>query len=186
MGEILNKIKERRSIREYEEKQISDDSLNNILEAATFAPSGQNKQNWIFTAIQNKEILSKLNLAIKNRFSDSIVPELKEKGKSTNFSFNYNAPTFIIVSAPRESLLGTYNAGAALQNIFLAAHEEGLGSVWIHALTRLYDYTDIREILTEVGIPETHVVTGSAAIGYIKGDIPSLKPRKEGTISIYR
>lgn len=186
MGEILNIIKSRRSVRNYKPQQIVETSLENILDAARFAPTGQNSQSWHFTAVQNSEILEELNVIVEKEFQNSPVELLRKRAENPDFSFYYKAPTFIIVSAPKESNLAPYDAGAALQNIFLAAYEEGIGSVWIHALTRIYDNPDVRKILSKLGIPENHAVTGSAAIGYIEGNYPDLPPRKEGTFSIYR
>ena len=46
MNEVLKAIKSRRSVRAYTEQQISQEDLNTILEAATYAPSGMNYQTW--------------------------------------------------------------------------------------------------------------------------------------------
>jgi nitroreductase len=46
MNEVLKAIKSRRSVRAYTEQQISQEDLNAILEAATYAPSGMNYQTW--------------------------------------------------------------------------------------------------------------------------------------------
>ena len=54
MIETLKDLKERRSCRKYLDKQISDDELNQILEAGTYAPTGMGRQSPVIVCIQNK------------------------------------------------------------------------------------------------------------------------------------
>ena len=54
----------------------------------------------------------------------------------------------------------------AMENIFLAAHSLGIGSVWINQLQGICDEPSIREILNDFGIPADHIVYGMAALGY--------------------
>lgn len=74
MNEVLKAIKSRRSVRAYTAQQISQEDLNAILEAATYAPSGMNYQTWHFTAIQNATVLEELNEKIKGAFAKSEEP----------------------------------------------------------------------------------------------------------------
>lgn len=52
-NEVLENIKARRSVRAYTDRQVSEEDLQAILEAATFAPSGMHLETWHFTAIRN-------------------------------------------------------------------------------------------------------------------------------------
>ena len=73
MNEVIKNIKERRSIRKYEEDMIPQEIIEKIVEAGTYAPSGMGKQSSIIIAITNKEIrdkLSKLNAKIMGVESD--------------------------------------------------------------------------------------------------------------------
>ena len=60
-NEVLENIKARRSVRAYTDRQVSEEDLQAILEAATFAPSGMHLETWHFTAIQNADKLAELN-----------------------------------------------------------------------------------------------------------------------------
>jgi nitroreductase len=71
----------------------------------------------------------------------------------------------------------------ALENIFLAAHSLGIGSVWINQLRHCCDEAEVRAILEEWGIPEDHVVYGIAALGYQDGE-PLGEVEKKGVIKI--
>ncbi|MEN6461258.1 MAG: nitroreductase family protein, partial [Syntrophomonas sp.] len=98
MNETLDSIKNRRSIRKYQEKQISEEALQLILEAATYAPSGSNNQSWLFTAIQNREALRTLNQMVRHAFLEMELAEneypakinAKKLAQSENYNFYYN------------------------------------------------------------------------------------------------
>ena len=60
-NEVLENIKARRSVRAYTSQQVSEEDLQAILEAATYAPSGMHLETWHFTAIQNVDKLTELN-----------------------------------------------------------------------------------------------------------------------------
>ena len=63
-NEILENIKARRSVRAYTGQQVSEEDLQAVLEAATYAPSGMHLETWHFTAIQNADKLTELNQGI--------------------------------------------------------------------------------------------------------------------------
>ena len=194
MNEVLKNILTRRSIRLYEEEQISDTDLNLILEAAKYAPSGGNSQSWHFTVIQNKEKLQNINELVKESYKKLIVDEKtyrsmksgKKAAENDKFNFYYNAPALIIVSNDIEYPNAMADCSVSLQNIFLAAHSLGLGSCWINQLTWFGDEPNIRSELTNLGIPENHVVCGSAVIGYKRGNEPKPSIRKENSTTIIK
>lgn len=67
MNEVLNAIRNRRSVRTYLSTQIKQEDLDLIIESDIYAPSGNNDQPWHFTVIQNKEmIVPKRNLNVVN------------------------------------------------------------------------------------------------------------------------
>lgn len=175
MNEVLKNIKSRRSIRSFVTKQIKDEELNEILEAAIYAPSGMNKQAWKFTAIQNSAKLEELAKAIKASLD---IPA----DKLYNF---YGAPTLIIVSNERTCTNGPLDCATALENIFLAATSLGVGTCWINQLNHCCDDEKVRPLLKSFNIPEDHIVWGCAAVGYAQ-ESPEAKPRKENTINIIK
>ena len=186
MNEIIQNILTRRSVRVYKEEQISDADLNVILEAAQFAPSTMNKQDWHFTAVQNKEKIEKLNKMIKEAFLDSQLEHLKKQGSNPNFDVFYKAPTLIIASGGNITNMEQIDCALALQNIFLAAHSLNIGSCWIHALNMVGNDHKIKSFLTELGVPENYNVYGTAILGVNGGNEPSAPQRDEGTINIVK
>ena len=72
----------------------------------------------------------------------------------------------ILASNERDNQLGMQDCACALENIFLAAHSLGIGSVWINQLNGICDVPEIRFVLNELRLPENHIVLGMAALGY--------------------
>jgi len=64
-GELGELIKNRRSIRKFEDKPVPEDLLLKALELATWVPNGGNYQPWRFLIITNKELIAKMADAVK-------------------------------------------------------------------------------------------------------------------------
>lgn len=136
-NEILENIKARRSVRAYTNQQVSEDNLQAILEAATYAPSGMHLETWHFTAIQNIDKLTELNERIKGAFAKSEDTRLQERGHSKTYCCYYHAPTLVIVSNEPTQWWAGMDCACAIENMFLAAQSLGIGSCWINQLGRL-------------------------------------------------
>lgn len=161
MNTVIDNLLTRRSVRAFEKKEISADILNQILETAIYAPSGMGRQTWQFTAVTDREKIQKLAALVE-----------KELGRE---GYNMYEPEVIIIpSNERDNRFGIEDNACALENIFLAAHSFGIGSVWINQIRDICDLPSARSLLTEWGVPENHVVYGIAALGY-----PAPAPKKE-------
>jgi len=171
MSELMNIIKSRRSTRSFKDGLPPRDQIMQLVEAAGWAPSGIGKFLWHFTVVYSKEKSLRLARA---------VAEADNRGPEYNF---YGAPVNIIISYKRDEHHAFPDGSAAMENLLLMATELGLGSCWINQLRECCDKPAVREILTEYGVPEDHIVICSAAIGYIDKETPA-KPRKEGVVSI--
>lgn len=170
MNQIMENILTRRSIRAFNEKPIPREELEQILKAAAYAPSGMNRQTWQFTAIVNQDKIKTLA---------GLIEKLLDR-KGYNF---YKANTIVLTSNLKESRWAKEDNACALENMFLAAHSFGIGSVWINQLQEICDEVEIRSFLREVGIPDEHNVFGIAALGYAEKE-PSQAVDKKGIIKI--
>lgn len=170
MNQVMENILTRRSTRAFNEKSIPREELDQILQAAIYAPSGMNKQTWQFTAIVNREKIQALAKLIEKA--------LERKG----YNF-YNPAVIVLASNERESRWGKEDNACALENMFLAAHSFGIGSVWINQLQDICDEKEIRAFLEKIGVPDSHVVYGIAALGYAAGE-NKLAVNKKGIIKI--
>ena len=170
MNEVIKNLLTRRSVRSFTDKRIKREDLELILKAALYAPSGCNMQTWRFTAVTDSEKIRALSELIG------------EKLGREDYDF-YNPDVIILPSNERDSRWGVEDNACALENIFLAAHSLGIGSVWINQLRGLCDDPEIRKLLREWGIPDDHVVYGLAALGYAAEE-PSQDVEKKGIVNI--
>ncbi len=143
--DILQAIKERRSIRQYSQEPISEDQLNQILEAGRWAPSRGNSQPWKFIVLKDEQIRREL-------------AEVIPTGK-----FLAQAPQGIaIVVDPKVSKHPEQEGAAATQNVLLAAHSLGLGTCWISV--RGTDWAETAAKVME--IPNEEWLISIVSIGY--------------------
>lgn len=161
MNSVMENLLTRRSVRAFEKKEIPADELDQILQAALYAPSGMGRQTWQFTVVTDREKIQKLAAVVEK--------ELNRPG------YDMYAPEVIIIpSNERDSRFGKEDNACALENIFLAAHSFGIGSVWINQIRDICDAPAACALLKEWGVPDSHVVYGIAALGY-----PAPAPEKE-------
>jgi nitroreductase len=186
-NEVINAIKERRSVRSFKSDPVEDSVLDTILSAGSFAPTANGTQAWHITALVGRERIAELNLRLKEA---SVVPGFDRYAKfvSGSYTVNFkNAPVFVIVGAHRtESVCPVEDGTLVLSNILLAAHAVGLGACWVNQLGAVGEEPGFRGYLTTLGFPPTHLVIGSAAIGHPSGGHPKAHPRKSGQINVIR
>jgi len=131
---VIDLIRDRRSIREYIERDIPYEDILEILEAARWAPSSGNLQNWYFVIVKNRDAIEKI-------------------AKATRQEFVKNSNTIIVVCSDDklvESLYGDrgkmyaiQNVAAAIQNMLLVATEKGIGTCWVGD----FDEDEIKSII---------------------------------------
>ena len=172
MNPVMDNLLTRRSCRAFLNKPIPEEHLNHILKAACYAPSARALQTWQFTAVTDKSKIQKLAAAIRDTIDRD--------------GYNmYDPQVVIIPSNETTSPYGKEDNACALENIFLAAHSYGIGSVWINQLQGICEVPVIRDILTEFGIPADHTVYGIAALGYPASELPG-DVAKKGIVRIVR
>jgi nitroreductase len=176
-------IKHRRSCRVFTDQSVEKDKLERIVEAALWAPSGKNRQNYrvFVVAGEKKEKL----VSIADRSFPRIEPSLKKMYDEKIVSFTRNffktlggAPVLLVFySVPTEEgeFVDTQSVSAAVENALLAATYEGLGTCWMTNPVHLSDEVD--KLLEVEGMDLMALVP----IGYI-GKEPPVPPRKEGRV----
>lgn len=153
---VIQNILTRRSIRNFTDKSIPQDILDVILKAGYYAPSGHNMQTWRFTVIRGEDKIQ--------RFRQTTAETAKRNGLS--FYGFINPDTVILVSNDVRAVCSCEDASAALENMQLAAHALGIGSVWIGVLAGLRQHEPIKSLLDEYEIPDYHNVYGILNLGY--------------------
>ena len=163
MNPVIQAILTRRSIRKFQDKPIPKEILEMLVMAGYYAPSGHNMQTWKFTVLQNQEDIERLK-------------EVTVATSKANNIYCYgfeNPAAIIIISNDSRNQYGCQDASCAAENIMLAAHSYGIGSVWLNPLMKLRQEEPAKSLLTKYYIPENHTIWCMVALGY---------PCAEGTL----
>ncbi|EXM38950.1 diguanylate cyclase [Ruminococcus albus SY3] len=171
MSEVMDKIITRRSVRAFTDEMPTEEQLDTILKAGTFAATGMNRQSPIMIAVTDKKVRDELS-AMNARIM----------GKDESFDPFYGAPAVIIVLADKSVGTYIYDGSLVMGNLMLAAHDVGLGSCWIHRAKEEFESEEGKALLAKLGITGDYEGIGHCVVGHIKGDYPAEKPRKENYV----
>lgn len=169
MNPVIQAILTRRSIRKFQDKPIPQNVLDMILQAGYYAPSGHNMQTWRFTVITDKEKIARLK---------DIAQMTAQESKVYFYGFE-NPACLILISNDERNPYGCQDASCAAENIFLAAHSYGIGSVWLNPLMTLRNQEPVKGMLDELGIPANHKIWCMAALGYPLAEGALLAKKKD-------
>ncbi len=178
--EVFEAIKTRRSIRQQKSDPIDDETLRKILEAAQWAPSWANTQCWRFIVVRDS--------SIKAQLADTMFSRRGTTVASPTATAIVEAPVLIVTCAEmgksgcrdgtpttdKDGYWYMFDVALAIQNLVLAAHALGLGTVIIGA----FDAKKTAEIL---GVPEGFCVVTMTPLGLPaqEGRAPSRKELSE-------
>jgi len=185
-NETLAVIRNRRSIREFKTKQITDSELNVILEAALFAPTAMNQQKWHFTVVQRKSVLEKMDLITRENKLNSNIPVLAKSAASDDYHSYYRAPTVVIISGEQDAKFIQMDCAAAAQNIALAAESLGIGSCIMTSAGFLFASAKGQKMKSKLGIPKGYEHMCFIALGYKGADCVAAPPRNREVFSYLR
>ena len=192
MDAVMANIYERRSVRDFSEKEVDDGTIKEIIKAGTFAANGGNTQGLRFVVISDKEALKKYSTIAKRITVSGMVQQLAtapaEKKpwmeKTINNLSNplnnifHNAPVAIMVFAAPSCLTPVEDASLAAGNMMLAAWSMGVGSCWIGFAAPLQFSP---EFMAEVEMPKDHRLIAPLIFGY-PAKAPGKGHRKEAQI----
>jgi nitroreductase len=154
MSMLLNLLKKRRSIRQFEQKAVEQEKINYLVEAMLRAPSSRSLNPWEFIVVQ-----------------DAGMREALSKSKPHGAAFIKNAPLAIVVCAdPKKCDVWIEDTSIASLLLHLAAADLGLGSCWVQIRLREHDSGQMAEeyISDLLGLVKGMVVEAIIAIGYPK------------------
>lgn len=169
MNQVIQTIKTRRSVRAYKQDPVPGDMLDAVLEAGTYAPTGMGRQSPVIVAVTDKDTrnqLMKMNAAVMGTDSDPY----------------YGAPVIVLVLADASAHTYVQDASCVLENMMLAAHSLGLGSVWINREKEMFESKEGKRLLEKWNLPSTLAGVGALALGYPAAQPAPAKLRKDGYI----
>lgn len=188
---MISAIYDRRSIRKFLDKPISQEDMTEIIQSGIKAPSSKNRQPWKYIVIQGnakKDMLKVFRQGIEREEKDSpLLPQSKQYIASAKYTVDImkEAPVIVFVVnslgksilselTPEERIYEICNIqsiSASIQNMLLAAADKGIGSLWICDI--YFAYAELCEWLDSDG-----QLIAAIAFGY-PNEFPKERPRKK-------
>lgn len=180
MNQTIEIIESRRSVRQYEQKQIPKNILLEIINAGNLAPSGCNAQEWRFVVIQDETTRKKLASLAMPRYkkwiqnaSDGLKTMREDIDASSDDPVYYSAPTIVFVIG--RGMTGPLDCPMVCQNIMLAARSLDIGSCWVFFGQLILDDEEARKMLE---LKNDEKVYGPILLGYPKKGFPESPEKK--------
>ena len=165
-NEVLKALEERRSVRGYTAEMPSQELIDAVIKAGTYAPTGRGAQSPIIVEVTDKatrDLLSSLNAKVMGSSSDPF----------------YGAPVVLVVLADRTYPTYIYDGSLVMGNLMNAAYSVGLGSCWIHRAKEVFDSEEGKALLRQWGVEGDYEGIGHCILGYRADTAPAPAPRKE-------
>ncbi len=185
--ELLDLIKNRRSIRKYQSRQIPREAVEKIVEAGLYAPNAGGRQGTMIVAVRDgalTEKLGRMNLAKFDRSRLLGTYVSKEQPSTiddpTIRSGFYGAPTVCAVFAPQNFLFSIPDAFCAAENMVLEAAALGIASCIVSRGEETFAGEEGQKYLSAWHVLEGYVARCFVILGYCDGSYPAPKPRRAG------
>ena len=191
--ELLELLRARRSVRRFRPEPVERALLERLVEAAGWAPSAGNRQDWLFTVVTSAEVKRRMAEAVKEKWK-AIIDANREQGYAEGmeryaaaYAMFPEAPAVVVVAVRAPGLVmrhmygaetdvtfGGFASGAmAAQNLMLAARALGLGSCCMTGA--LVARPKIAEL---AGLGRRYEVVCLVAVGHADGPAPEAPARK--------
>jgi nitroreductase len=174
--DFFDLLVKRRSIRNYEAKEVPVETIKGMIRESCLAPSSGNGQPWKFIIVNNKGWIKKLSDESKKNLLASIEknpdsPMKKYESALGNKDFNvfYNAPCLVYIGCSKEIRSADVDCALTACYFMLSAAAKDLGTCWV-ALGSVIQDPGIRR---EIGMPEDYQIIAPIIVGY-----PSSVPEK--------
>ena len=184
MTDFFELLKKRRSIRDFEDKDVPLEIINEIIKESCMAPSSANGQPWRFIIINDKDVIKSLSDDSKKNIisdiemnPDSPLKKYEETLRNPGFNVFYNAPCLVFIVGPKQVRTLYVDCSLAACYFMFSASAKNLGTCWIGLGTRIQDPA----LLELMGMPEDYKIVAPLILGYPK-DIPNQPERFEPKI----
>ncbi len=173
-NQVIENIMARRSIRKYQDKPVSRDTLNKIMECGINAPNGQNKQSWEVRIVDNPTVMEEIKDAMAKGHPDMDAEMIKGCFRG--------APVMVFIARDLSYDFSAYDCGLMSQNIMLSAWSMGVGSICLGSPVRFLTDNDVcKPVLEKLGFSEGYELCLCIGLGYAD-ESPEAKPRDMGKV----
>jgi nitroreductase len=152
-NQVFEAVRTVLAVREYQDKELPDDVVRRIAEAAHLTASASNAQPWHFVVVRDRERLGKLASMLRTG------------------PYVASASGAVIVAYEKENRLAVSDASRAIQSMILTAWGDGVGSNWV-------GFAGMDAVRKEFGLPDAYDVLAVVPLGYPKRKIVGKKRRK--------
>lgn len=184
MNEYLDLLNQRRSIRDYEDKEVSLETIMDMIRETCLSPSSGHGQPWQFIVVTNRDMIRRLSDESKRNLIADM--ERNPASPSRNYeailrdrSFNifYNAPALVFIGGPKGIRSLHVDCALAACYLMFSACERKLGSCWI-GLGRFILDPELRGL---IGMPTDYEIVAPVILGYPRS-IPNIPQRNDPQI----
>ena len=169
MADYLELLKKRRSIRDYQDRVVSLDTITDIIKKSCLAPSSGNGQPWRFIIINNRSVIKKLSDESKRNLLSDLEKNPASPSRNyeailrdKNFNIFYNAPCLVFIGGSMEVRTLQVDCALAACYFMFSACARGLGTCWI-GLGRFIQNPELRKL---IGMPEDYQIVAPVILGY--------------------
>lgn len=191
MNAMIEKMFSRHAIRRFRPEQITEEELNQVLQAGLYAPSAGNNQYSRIVVCQDAELndqLGRINryMQFKDREPAAVAHAISAEQPSIQDDFTimsgyYGAPTVLTLFTKNHKY--RYEDAAMMgENMLLAAHFLGLGACYVGRTDEVFATEFGLQCRRKWGVPDDMFAAANVLLGYIDGNYPHDKPRKPGRI----
>ncbi len=181
--ELMQAIRERRSVREYTGEPVSDATLRELIEAAIQAPSAINQQPWCFVVVKNPRLLAHISDRAKAHLLKASLGApahpFRDMLNDPKFDLFYGAPSLVVIAVAQPTDWAVEDCALAAENLMLAAHGAGLGTCWIGFAQH---WLGTPEGKAALGLPSSCTPIAPIVVGHPRRGAAPV-PRKEANIS---
>ncbi|MBN1637162.1 MAG: nitroreductase family protein [Deltaproteobacteria bacterium] len=162
-------LKNRRAVRDFQDRQVPESLVKEIIQDTCFAPTASNGQPCKFIIIQDRDYIKKLSdeskrnlLADLERNPSSSLAMYEATLRDESFNAFYNAPCLALVIGPKNVWSLDVDCGLTVAYFMFSATSRGLGTCWIALGANIRD----PQILAEMGMPEGCRIVAPVILGY--------------------
>ena len=177
-------LQNRRSIRDFQQKDVPLETIEEIIKDSCLAPSAGNGQPCNFIIISNKEMMKKISDECKKNLLNDFAKHpsafserYEAKLQDEKFNIFYNATCVIYVAGSKDVPSLDVDCALAVSYLMFSAAQRGLGTCWIGFGINIRNH----KIKEEIGLPNNYRIVAPLVIGYPK-EIPAPLERKEPQI----
>ncbi len=167
---IFSVIRERRSIRDYADREVSDEALRAIIAAGVQAPNALGLQPWQFVVVKDRDLMRRASDYCRpiliERLEEEDRPGTEEfllALKDPRYSIFYNAPVLVLVLGAQKIVSSVIDCTLCAENMMLAAWALGIGSCWVGSATLVQQNPGL---LAALKVPDDHQIVAPLIFGY--------------------